>query len=135
LEYRRLDTLLLRGDSGLYIAAYDSSNGVIPKIFLPSTSLCAGIHFGIGRMHTAYGIGFQWEDIIFYDIRNYTGARVDIRFNTDWWFHQVRMWFDILEKEFVIPSIYFSARVPFGKERYTRWRMLEWGCELRIDSR
>ncbi len=134
LLYEKGDTLKIQGKSGTgYAVVYDSISGLNPMIVIPSTALSAGVHFITNWFNFGYLLGYQWEDIVLYDLTVIeTGERTNVRFNNDWWFHTF-----LLETEFAIgewfsPTLYTSFSLPLGSRSRTGWHVFETGIRFRF---
>jgi hypothetical protein len=133
LDYRKRDTLVLSTDRGVYQVFYDSLNGVMPRIMIPSTAVSAGFHFRLWWLDLGYTLGRQFEDIVVVDlVRRSDGETVDAVFDNDWWFHQLHIDADIDFGALAIPSAYVALKFPFGSRSRTGWNVFETGVKVKF---
>jgi hypothetical protein len=136
LKYRHSDTLTLNAGSDNYLIyldtfALDGSNE--PAVYIASTAPAIGIHLPIQWVNVVYSIGYQWENIVLDDLRKASnGARTQVLFSNNWWFHELRAEADIKIEKTIVPSIYFSFKLPFGQPNYTKWVCMQAGVMIKF---
>lgn len=130
LRYLREDTLAIDSQNCFY---FDSSRGVKPVMYLPSTSVAFGVHYSRAFLNVAYALGHQWHDIVVRQIYNRkTGLFQDATWNSDWWFHQLSLDIDFHNGDKYVPALYFRLKYPFGEIRQTRWIVFTTGLQLKL---
>jgi hypothetical protein len=136
LKYRRSDTLSLDAGADKYLVyldtfAVDGPNE--PMLYIPSTALALGLHLPVKWINAVYSVGYQWENIVLDDLRKAsTGARTQVRFSNNWWFHEIRAEADFKVEEKTVPAIYFDLKIPFGHPRYTNWVSIQGGIMIKF---
>ncbi|MBD3345972.1 MAG: PEGA domain-containing protein [Chitinivibrionales bacterium] len=134
LKYRRSDTASIGDSKQSYTVSFDSSTGKLPNLYLTSTALSLGIHFGIKNVNVSYSIGYQWEDLIFTDVFDVTSNTLQdkLTLDNDWWFHRIHSAFDFPIEKYFTPGVFASIKIPFGKARTTYWRLIEYGIQFKF---
>ncbi|MDR3011851.1 MAG: PEGA domain-containing protein [Chitinispirillales bacterium] len=133
IQYRRSDTLKINTRGENYIVRYDSLRNVDPIIYLPSTAFSAGFKYRLLNYSIGYSLGHQWEEIKINQIERISdGNLVDVRFNNNWWYHELLFEADMFMDLVVTPSIYMKMKFPFGPTQRTKWRSFQAGLQLRI---
>lgn len=133
LRYRRPDTLILNTENENYYIWYDSLFDVDPTIFLPSTAVSFGFKYRLLNYSFSYCLGYQWEDIIIDQVMSESDGRFHrIRFDNDWWFHELALEGDLFTDTKMTPSAYVKVKFPFGPMLRTRWHVIQMGLQLRF---
>jgi hypothetical protein len=134
VKFRRPDTLYYPDkERARYLIWYDSLSNIDPAIFFPSTALSVGFKYRLQNYSVGYSLGYQWEDIVIYQIydkRDRTLKRVT--FDNDWWFHELMIEADLFMDTFIAPSLYAKFKLPFGPTLRTKWHSLQLGLQIRI---
>lgn len=130
IQYQRPDTLYLDSVNVFY---FDSLNSIEPHLYIPSTALALGFHYSKSWFNISYGVGYQWEDLVFTAMYNLEDDDLHrITFNNDWWFHQIDLEADFNIGDRFVPSVYFRFKLPFGSTSYVRWISTNAGLQLKI---
>lgn len=133
LAYERPDTLELLTRNKKYLLFYDTLNLIEPVMYIPSTAVCLGFHYGWSWINLIYAVGYQWEDIILNQVYNATDDYYQrIVLNNDWWFHQLGIEANFNVDGFVVPSVYARMKLPFGKTNVNRWLALHTGVQFKL---
>jgi hypothetical protein len=133
VKFRRPNPDTIATEHGRYAVVYDSSHGVDPAVYLPSTALSIGFKYRLKNYSVGYSLGYQWEDIIIDDIEDLSDHKLkSVAFDNDWWFHEMMVEADLLTDTFVTPSLYVKFKLPFGPLQRTRWHSLHLGLQLRM---
>ena len=140
LSYRYPDTLVLEGSRNRYLVYCDTlsllngtANRTEPRIFIKSTAPSLGIRLPIKGITSIYSIGYQWEDIVFDDLRDAaTGARTRVSIDNDWWFHGLRVEGDVRFDQHIVPSLFLDFRMALGHSKHVRWITTQIGLMLKI---
>lgn len=133
LKYLRNDTLKISTKHKEYKIFYDSFNSVNPVMFIPSTAINFGFHYGWSWINLNYSIGYQWEDIIVDQVYNVTDDIFErMVMNNDWWFHMVGVEANFNADGFVVPSVYAKVKLPFANSGVTRWLVMQTGIQVKL---
>jgi len=133
IRYKRSDTIDLISGRNHYTVFYDSSEGIEPTIYLPSTSFSFGAHYNWSWVNVIYAIGHQWEDIVIEQVYNVNENRLEkVVYNNDWWFHHIHIEGDLHADSHFVPSVYFNMKFPFGNAMRTRWHSMQVGLQMKL---
>ena len=147
LEYKKNNyrPLNISTTSDEYYVVYDTTANIKPRILLPSTNISVGFNLIIKRFNVSYSLGYQWEDILLYDLvtvnnyeryqhgdfqneyNRYTGPRTSVTFNNNWWLNKLRVEYDFLSNVKSTPALYFSMSISAGSKKKTGWNTLKFG--------
>jgi hypothetical protein len=135
VEYRGVDTLTVgRIDGQRYVLVHDTLNARLePRIVLPSTALSAGLHFSMHRFTIAYTVGYQWEDILIFDITregDTTGTAVE--FDNDGLLNRLSLEADLNTDRPLSPSGFCTLSFCVGRNQPTGWFAVHFGIQLKF---
>ncbi|MBD3321756.1 MAG: PEGA domain-containing protein [Chitinivibrionales bacterium] len=132
LSFRRDDTTRISSDTNNYTICFDTLTNKYPELYITSTSLAAGVHFGIKKVNISYSFGYRWEDLIFSDVfdskKNITLGFLSL--DNDQWFHRIHLAIDFQVERYFIPGLFFIAEFPAGKSNVTLWNVMHTGIQF-----
>ncbi len=111
--------------NGTYYLISDTNVDSATTTFqIRSTSLALGVTYEIEnqiRIKLRYALGHQWEDLLFKDLWSANQRTIDVVYDNDFWFQQLRLELLLTKKYW----LYIDYR--FGKGRITGWDTFKFG--------